>query len=219
MADIRPPIPMRLVNRPTTGGLVSPWVNIVLADGGVDFRQTKGTNWRDAWTKGLCQVDGQPVGSPLVFLGGPNQVAPGGFFDEPPLHPECAAYAMKACPMISGRMSHYRAAPSVTEGHRGEVCPTPGCECGGFLASDQVLDGKGGVTIRPADERRSSAGEPAHAWYAVYARTCRIALNPEGRLLGGVPTNIIRIRELNVSEHRRTLPDAAGHARTGADDA
>ena len=227
MVDRRPPIPMRLAGRPTVAGLVRPWVNIVLADGGLDFRQTHGTNWRNAWLNRLCQVDGQKLAAPLVFLGGPNQIAEGGFFDEPPLHPECAAYAMKACPMISGRMSHYRAAPSATEGRRGQTCPDPGCGCGGYLASDQVLDGKGGLTVRPAVDRAAPAGDPAHAWFAVYARSYRLAMTPEGRLLGGVPTGVVRIRELNASEQSGTTRNdleqsgadlnASGRSRTGAD--
>ena len=195
-ADIRPPIPVRLAHRPTVGGLVQPWVNVVLADGGVDFRQTRGKQWRDAWTKRLCQVDGHPHGELMVFLGGPNQIAEGGFFDEPPLHPECAAYAMRACPMISGRMSHYRSAPSVTEGKRGQACDVPGCDCGGFVATEQVLHGDGSVTNRLAEEQARSGGEPAHAWYAVTARSYRLAMTPDGQLLGGVPTGVLRTKEV-----------------------
>jgi hypothetical protein len=218
---------MRLASRPTVGGLVRPWVNVVLADGGTDFRQTHGSNWRNAWLNRLCQVDGQKLTTPMVFLGGPNQVAEGGFFDEPPLHPECAAYASKACPMISGRMSHYRGTPSATEGRRGQVCPDPGCDCRGYLASEQVLDGKGGLTVRPADERPAPVGEPAHAWFAVYARSYRLAMTPEGRVLGGVPVGVVRVRELNASEQSGAtrndpeqpgpLADGSGCSRTGAD--
>lgn len=175
---------------------MQPWVNVVLADGGVDFRQTRGNNWRDAWVKGLCQVDGQPHGPSVVFLGGPNQIAEGGHFDEPPLHPECAAYAMRACPMISGRMSHYRPGPSVSEGHRGQVCDRPGCGCGGLIATEQVLHDDGSVTTRLAESRRPSGGGPAHAWFAVHARSYSLAMTPDGQLLGGVPLDILRTREV-----------------------
>lgn len=196
VADVRPPVPVRLAHRPTVGGLVQPWVNVVLADGGVDFRQTRGTCWRDAWTKRLCQVDGQPHGPLVVFLGGPNQIAEGGHFDEPPLHPECALYAMKACPMISGRMSHYRAGPSVSDGHRGQTCADPGCNCGGLIASEQVLNDDGSVTVRPAEDRPPPGGGPAHAWFAVTAYSYRLAMTPDGQLLGGVPLDILRSREV-----------------------
>lgn len=196
MPDVRPAIPVRLADRPTVGGLVAPWVNVVLADGGVDFRQTYGKHWRQAWTSGRCQTCGQPHGPLLVFLGGPNQIADGGYFDEPPLHPECAAYAIKACPMVAGRMTHYRGTPAPTEGARGKTCPLPGCDCGGYLATDQVLHDDGSHTIRPAPDRSTAAGEPAHPWYAVYARSYRLAVTPEGQLLGGVPVEVVRTREV-----------------------
>ena len=194
--DVRPPVPVRLAHRPLTGGLVAPWVNVVLADGGTDFRQTYGKHWRRAWTEGVCQVDGDPIGGLMVFLGGPNQIADGGYFTEPPLHPECAAYAMRACPMVAGRMSHYRAGPPPTEGARGQVCPTPGCGCGGWRPTEQILHADGSHTVQIAAQRAEALGEPAHAWYAVYARSYRLAMTPEGRLLGGVPGDVVKVREV-----------------------
>lgn len=195
MADQRPPIPVRLAHRPTVGGLVEPWVNIRLADGTVDFRQTTGSNWRRAWSERRCQIDGQPLGGLIAFLGGPNQIAEGGYFDEAGLHPECAAYAMRACPMVAGRMSHYRATPALTQTRRGAVCPTPGCDCDGYIASEQVLHA-GGLTVRAATDTGSAAGEPAHDWFAVYARSYQLATTPEGQLLGGVPRDIVRTRQV-----------------------
>lgn len=198
MAEIRPPIPVRLAHRPTAGGLVAPWINVVLADGSVDFRQINGSSWRKAWTEDRCQTCEEPHGPLRVFLGGPNQIKPGGYFDEPPLHPECAAYATKACPMVAGRMSRYREHLALTEGPRGKACPTPSCDCGGYQATEQILRDDGSYTIQTATERASSAGEPAHPWYAVTARSQQLAVTPEGRLLGGVPVDLVRTREIST---------------------
>ncbi|WP_431897870.1 hypothetical protein [Nonomuraea sp. bgisy101] len=196
MTDVRPPIPVRLAHRSTVGGLVQPWVNITLADGTLDFRGIHGTRWRQAWTERRCQTCGQPHSPLMVFLGGTNQIADGGYFDEPPLHPECAAYVRQACPMVAGRMHHYRAGPSVTEGPRGDACGKPGCACGGYTASDQLLHGDGSVTIRRADQT-SGTGAPAHAWYAVTARGYQLAVTPEGQLLGGIPVDVVRTQEVS----------------------
>ncbi|MGW3346775.1 hypothetical protein ACWDA3_25980 [Nonomuraea rubra] len=196
MAEI-PPIPVRLRNRPTTGGLVRPWGNNELADGGVDFRGLNGTRWRQAWMERLCQVCGKPHESLMVFLGGPNQIRAGGYFDEPPIHPECAIYVREACPMVAGRMTHYRSGPSLSEGRRGQTCIEPGCACGGYRPSEQVLADDGSVTARLADAP-GPAGSPAHAWYAVYARGYRIAVDPENRLRGGVPVDVVRTRQIST---------------------
>lgn len=193
MSDVRPPIPVRLIDRPTTGGLVAPWLNVALADGGTDFRQADGTRWRRAWTEGLCQVCGKPLDALMVFLGGPDQR----YFDEPPLHPECAHYVTRACPMVAGRMSHFRKGPSVTEGKRGKACTTPGCDCGGYVPSEAVLLPDGGAASIVATDRTGNEGRPAHPWFAVYARTYQLAATPDGQLLGGIPRDVIRTRQVS----------------------
>lgn len=179
-ALVRLPVPMALAHRPTIGGLVVPWVNLMLADGGADFRAIHNSKWRRAWVEGLCQVCGHPLESPLVLLGGPDQVA--SYFDEAPLHPWCASYTAKACPMVAGRLERYADRQRVSEGPRGQVCPEPGCDCGGWA---------------PAT-RHGSGGDPVHEWWAVYCRSFAVAVTPEGRLLGGTP----------VDERRRRLVSA-----------
>jgi len=119
--DLRPPIPATLEHRPTVGGLVAPWVNVALADGGVDFRTTHHSKWQRCWVEGLCQTCGEPLTRrPVVLLGGPNQIQPGGYFAERPLHPECAAYATRACPMVAGRRTHYAEHEPLAAGARGQ---------------------------------------------------------------------------------------------------
>ena len=155
MTDIRPPIPVSCAARPVVGGLVAPYVNLRMADGGVDFRSPHQTRYEECWTKGLCQTCGGVLAGLAVLFGGPNQVRDR-HFDEPPLCAPCALYASRACPMVAGRQERYADRDRVSEGHRGGTCPDPGCECGGF---------------RPADPAQPDhRGDPAHPWYALYVR-------------------------------------------------
>lgn len=170
--EVRPPIPVTLAHRPTIGGLVAPWVNVPLADGGVDFRTTHHTKWMQAWTQGICQTCGEPLKlRPVVFLGGPTQLD--SYFTEPPLHSWCATYAEQACPMVAGRLATYAERPEITHGKRGKKCPDPGCDCGGWT---------------PHPGGQTHYGAAAHEWWAVWAYDWTLAVSTEGQLLGGVPT-------------------------------
>ncbi|MCW2674816.1 MAG: hypothetical protein JWP14_3405 [Frankiales bacterium] len=179
VAHEMPPIPLALAHRPTLGGLAVPWVNITLADGGVDFRGVHNTKWQQAWRDSICQTCGLPLDGLSVFLGGDRQVA--GYFDEPPLHPVCAAYATKACPMVAGKLSHYAKGDSPSETSRGHVCPDEGCDCEGWRPT-------------PGLPQTEHGGEPAHDWWAVYAEQWDLAVSPGGRLLGGIPRPPLRKR-------------------------
>jgi hypothetical protein len=150
-----PPIPASCADRPTVGGLVAPYVNLVLADGGIDFRSPHQARYEKCWRGGFCQVCARPLTPLGVFFGGPRQVRTRRF-DEPPLCLPCAVYASRACPMVAGRMSHYADRERLSEGRRGHVCPDDTCECGGFRAADP--------------DSHDASGEPAHDWFAVYTR-------------------------------------------------
>lgn len=154
LTDSRPPIPASCEARPTTAGLVIPWANVELADGGVDFRVQHESKVQRCWIEGRCQLCGNVIERPFVFFGGPRQLAELKF-DEPPLHPECAVYASRACPMVAGRMDHYRTGDPVADGPRGDRCVDPTCDCGGWVPTP-------GLTPPPG-------GDPAHDWYAIYA--------------------------------------------------
>lgn len=149
----RPPIPASCAHRPTVGGLVAPYVNLTLADGGVDFRSPHQATYERCWNETRCQTCGNPTGHPAVLFGGPNQLD-SGHYDEPPLCAPCAMYATRACPMVAGRMTHYADHARVSEGRRGHVCPDQGCDCGGYTPADP--------------DSADHLGDPAHAWYAVY---------------------------------------------------
>jgi len=153
---VRPAIPASCARRPLAGGLVVPYVNARLADGGVDFRTPHTARYEQCWSYGLCQTCGAPYRGGLDFVmvfGGPNQFADL-HFDEPPLCLPCALYASQACPMLAGRQESYVDRPKLTEGHRG-ACPQ-GCGCAGWTPTDPSVP-----------EHR---GEPAHPWWAAYVR-------------------------------------------------
>jgi hypothetical protein len=151
--DLVPLIPASCADRPTVGGLVAPFVNIRLADGGVDFRTPHHATYERCWLENLCQTCGNPIDRLTVLFGGPRQFR-SRTFDEPPLCPPCALYASQACPMVSGRMERYADRERLAEGRRGHVCPDRSCNCGGFRDSDP--------------NAYDASGEPAHEWYAVY---------------------------------------------------
>lgn len=153
--DIRPPVPVTCAHRPLIGGLVAPYVNATLADGGVDFRSPHNARYEECWKHSKCQTCGGYLGAKSVLFGGPNQLRDR-HFGEPPLCLPCAAYASRACPMVAGRMERYAIHATVSEGKRGHVCPD-GCGCPGWQPTD------------PSVPRH--AGDPAHPWYAVYVPT------------------------------------------------
>ena len=156
MTGTRPPIPLSLAARPVTGGLAAPFVNVALADGGVDFRTTHQARFASCWKNHLCQSCGSPAGDPAVLFGGPYQVTTGRF-TEPPVCPPCALYASKACPMVAGRMTAYPDRPRVSAGKRGETCSEPGCDCGGWKVADP-------------EHMADHGGQSAHAYYACWIR-------------------------------------------------
>lgn len=153
MTDLRPDIPASCAHRPTVGGLVAPYVNARMADGGVDFRTPHTAKVQRCWEGNLCQTCGRRLPMFVVVFGGPNQLR-SLRFDEPPVCPPCAMYVSQACPMVAGRQPRYASGPRVSEGKRGHVCATAGCGCGGWQDTDPTVPDHG--------------GDPAHAWYACW---------------------------------------------------
>lgn len=191
---IRPPIPATCESRPTIGGLVIPWVNVQLADGGVDFRSQHDSRTQTCWRQGVCQVCATPVTRPIVLIGGPTQVN-SLQFDEPPLHPECAAYVSRACPMIAGRLDYFADRDTITTGHRGEACSEPGCDCGGWVPT-------------PGSTAPLPAGRRAHDWYAVYVSgySCAVSSANPDRVHSGLVdrSQVLAIRHISTPGLGRT---------------
>lgn len=196
MGDQLPAIPARLEHRPVRNGVALPWGNAALADGGVDFRSHHNAHWLESWQLGLCQVCGQTLTHPAVLLCGETALKHL-LFNEPPAHPECAVYTSRVCPMVAGQRTHYADRPLVSSGPRGKTCPLPGCGCGGWMAHPDT----------------TQAGRPAPSWFAVYVRTYRLAVDPEGQLLGGLctPREVLTVRLVSRPGEGRCwlkVPDA-----------
>lgn len=190
---IRPAIPASCAYRPTIGGVVIPWVNVQLADGGVDFRSQHESRSQRCWLNGLCQVCGRFITKPFVLLGGPEHVR-SLLFDEPPLHPECAVYVTKACPMVAGRMERFADRDAISNGRRGQTCPDPDCDCGGW--------------VQTASAGQPIPGRPAHDWYAVYVSgySCAVSTEHPDRVHSGLVdrSQVLAIRHISTPGLGRT---------------
>ena len=179
MNEPAPAIPATCEDRPTIGGLVRPWVNIELADGGLDFRVQHRGRAEQSITRQLCQVCGKKLRRPIVLLGEAHHLRRL-MFVEPPLHPECAVYTSHACPMVAGRMTHHPGRATLSEGPRGATCPTDGCNCGGW------------VNHNPSQRTEDRPAEP---WYAVYVAAYSHARDQNGSLLVlTTPAAVLRVR-------------------------
>ncbi|WP_067903714.1 hypothetical protein [Nocardia vaccinii] len=149
----RPPILARLHDAPTAGGVTIPFVTLC-------HRGRRDPIWGAidpahldlVFSFALCQVCGQRLRDRVVVLLRPQDwvlgVAP-----EPGLHPECAAYAARGCPVLAGRITHYRSRAAAARLTR---CDDPACECRVWLPPQ---------TGYPEDRR---AGKPIDDWYAVW---------------------------------------------------
>ncbi|OLZ50337.1 hypothetical protein BS330_28810 [Amycolatopsis keratiniphila subsp. nogabecina] len=105
-----PPIPTALAHRPVHHGLVVPWTTPRTASGRFLFGTVSADHVRKAIRNRLCGVCGRTLTQPLVLLLRESDL-PLRASTEPALHPVCAAYTSSACPMIAGRLDHYRSSP------------------------------------------------------------------------------------------------------------
>lgn len=185
MTAHRPPIPAQAAARPTIGGLVIPYVQVRLADGGVDFRARHNPSLTVCFERAVCQVCGEPLHARPVFLA-QDSALPFLVFGEPAMHAACAAYTARACPMVSGRMAHHPAGPSLSEGPRGRGCDLPGCDCAGWVRADTPREG-GPVAARP--------------WVAVVVETYEVVQDTTGALMAYVrPEWVLAVRAVTGAE-------------------
>jgi hypothetical protein len=140
-------IPLWLSHLPVVGGMAVPWITAVAPDGRHLFGALDPHRQRQAITGWRCQVCGRVLDRPLVLLMRLRDV-PRRETSEPGLHPQCAAYTAAACPMVAGRMRHYRSAPIAL----------------------------GGGAVASTDPAR--LGAPAEPWFAVWLATYRPRLAP-----------------------------------------
>lgn len=170
------PIPLRLAERPTQGGLVVPWISVQLGDGGFDLGNVHTSRVNTCLYKQSCQICGELILDRIVFFL-TESTLDAMSATEPPMHPECAAYSAKACPMVNGRMRHYRTSLSRAYGPAGENCDIPACACSGW---------------QPSESSGSNAGRLAEPWHAVWCTGYTVTVpDAETQALvasGAVPT-------------------------------
>lgn len=128
---MRPPaiaveIPKALRKRPKDRrGYPIPWIVLIDRNGRPHFTINDGGRTLASRRKKLCGLCGGKLRKDIAFVGGTRCfLSPMGAFSDPPMHHDCAAYAMAVCP--------YLAAPSY--GRRiDDKTLTPGATPGGVL--------------------------------------------------------------------------------------
>ncbi|WP_433566877.1 hypothetical protein ACQP1O_17815 [Nocardia sp. CA-151230] len=159
----------------------------------------------------LCQVCGEELGDGegpgnrvVVFLRPQDWIR--GIAPEPGLHPECAAYSTRGCPMLAGRMTTYR---SNAVAARITPCDDPECDCRQWTAPG------------PESDEATRAGKPADQWYSVLidARDYQIVhyradeSEPSGYGVTLRGIQVLRLRKIRgTAEHERTVLDLVAAA-------
>ncbi|MCP3805396.1 hypothetical protein NLX83_39630 [Allokutzneria sp. A3M-2-11 16] len=176
------PIPVRCHQRPLQGGLVVPWISLGLADGTHVLGQTRRARVEAAFLRRICQICGDYIVGKVVLFVPDSNLTTHLDTGEPPMHPECAHYAAQVCPMLTGRQAAYRSTPTRANGPAGQVCPDPGCDCGGI--------------VDEPEQRAALAGQPAEPWHAVWCWDYVRTYLPSGEFYGARVTAPLRIRPI-----------------------
>lgn len=161
-----PPIPAWLADLPTVAGLAVPWITPRTADGRFLFGLVDRDRMEQALLRRWCGVCGRPLNDRLVVLMRLSDL-PRRCTNEPALHPQCAAYTIAACPMVSGRLSHYRATP-------------------------HHLD----PTMAPPPDTDARRGAPAEPWFAVWLTEYRVITDHDNLAASYAHIRPLRIRPI-----------------------
>jgi hypothetical protein len=177
-----PPIPVHLAQFPVVGGLVVPYITLrhrngAAALGLVDYNRTV-----RCFTERRCGVCGGIVAGRMVFLMRSFDLTRK-LSSEPGLCPPCAAYAIAACPMLTGQMAHYRQSRPTFIRRR---CDDPECECSQWIST-------------PEPNRYGAAAE---RWLALWTTQYRLVHDARGRLAAG----FAGVRVLSIREIRQPAP-------------
>ncbi|CAM5730760.1 MULTISPECIES: cell envelope biogenesis protein OmpA [Streptomyces] len=181
-----PPVPLRCVGRPLSGGLVVPWITLE-HNGHVVFGAIDSRKRYLALTRRLCQICGQRLGDRIYLLVRPMDVD-AGYIAEPAVHPECLRYAKQHCPMLNGQASHYRRSPLLAAHPAGRPCSDSHCPCPDTNSSGH--------------EARS--GQPADDWDAwlITPANYRLKTGSQDDLLGlDLDISVLKIRPIRRNRH------------------
>jgi hypothetical protein len=194
-ADAAVPIPVALAHLPVVAGMAVPWVTPPLPDGrhpfGVIDQARQATCLRDR----LCQVCGKPLGRPIVFLVRDVDLERG-MTAEPGLHPACAWYSARACPMVAGRMDHYRASARNLPG-----VPAGGAHPDGDDALSALI-----TALAAAAQSEARRGRPAEPWSAAWVSGYDVVWDPATRTLhASFPSaRVLKVRPISNPQTHQT---------------
>ena len=160
-----PPVPVHLSQCPAEGGLVVPYISLRHANGRAAFGLIDSGRIATCLRERRCGVCGQEMTDRMVFLMRRRDLDRE-CSSEPGMCPPCAGYAIRACPMISGQMDHYRRSQPQ---FLGRMCDDPLCLCWMWYS-------------RPEPARY---GAPAEPWFSLWTRAYRIVRPPEGGIAAG----------------------------------
>lgn len=108
-------IPDRMARRPKDRrGYPIPFANWIKADGEPDFRILDQAAVGRCIRYRLCGLCGERMGSHVFFIGGDSCVRFGVFYD-PPMHRDCAIFALATCPHLARIKGSYSLAPLPVE--------------------------------------------------------------------------------------------------------
>lgn len=100
-------IPDRMKRLPRDArGYPVPFVQLIYDDGTPDFRTLDAGKLIQALRRKLCGLCGVALGKHIYFLGGPKCVEYGHFYD-PPMHRDCALFALQTCPHLARSKGKY----------------------------------------------------------------------------------------------------------------
>ena len=160
-----PDIPPHLAHLPAVGGLAVPYITGQRPqDSAYIFGAVYRARQLECLALRLCGICGRPLAETMVFLVRSHEVVAIPDLEtfemriiartaEPAVHSECADYAVAACPMLAGSMSHYRSSPVPI-----------------------------GANAEHAPDTAARLGHEAEQWYAVTASDYRVEIDWERRL-------------------------------------
>ncbi|MGR6921246.1 hypothetical protein ACU635_43980 [[Actinomadura] parvosata] len=116
-------IPIQLIHAPQHNGMVIPYIALRHADGTPELGRVEPVRVAECLTDRLCQLCAQQLGAAAVGMARPQDFGYG-YIPEPAQHPECAAYAIRACPMLLGRLPRLRdrTRPQRRRCDRADIC-------------------------------------------------------------------------------------------------
>jgi hypothetical protein len=119
-------IPIQLIHAPQHNGMVIPYITLRHLDGTPEFGQIDHDRVAECLLEARCQLCAQELADAAVLMARPQDFG-AGYSPEPAQHPECAAYSIRACPMLSGRLPRHR---DRTRPQRRQCTTAAGCWCG-----------------------------------------------------------------------------------------